>query len=417
MQTVTLLDTHADSAAERRLLAAIARDPDLRARLHLVDELFHVEALAWGETLVGTPPAWCLEEEPSADPSADAAKLVDAHARRQLRVIVADHGQPVAARASRVLQEVAALKAEQPLELRPASAMIPGFLARYEKEHAEFKLTGRRFLGMSTGIPELDEKIDGLSEGLYTLEGPPTVGKTTLALQIAMDVTREAPVLYLSFENSPENIQEKALCALARIDRKQMKRRQHEPAMVRRASEMWKPVAERLYIVSGTSALAPMDVTRLARQAMKRHQAERCLVVVDYLQLWAKCCETLARVGSVREKVDLLLSSLSTMVRELRSPVLVIVSQNREAYNGQSSAPRSGMGKAKESGDIEYTADVMLALEEAKRAALPDKPGEIAPRAVDLRIVKQRDGERDAVVQLTFLAHRGEMRSTERNRR
>ena len=56
-------------------------------------------------------------------------------------------------------------------------------------------------------------------------------------------------------------------------------------AKLRMAAEVWQPVAERLAVVEGISQLIVAQVRAQAQRAMRQHQAERCLVIVDYLQL------------------------------------------------------------------------------------------------------------------------------------
>ena len=77
---------------------------------------------------------------------------------------------------------------------------------------------GRSTIGLPTGIPSLDRVLNGLSaRGLYILGGAPGAGKTSLSLQIAFEVAQRAPVLYLTYENSPDNLVLKTICRLAGV--------------------------------------------------------------------------------------------------------------------------------------------------------------------------------------------------------
>ena len=112
------------------------------------------------------------------------------------------------------------------------------------------------------------------------------------------------------------------------------------------AAEAWQPVAQRLAVVEGSSQLTVAQVRAQARRAMRQHQAERCLVVVDYLQLWAKVAEDLRGNFSVRERVDMLGGLLRELALGLHSPVLALASQNRSAGNYGNGKGSRGAGFA-----------------------------------------------------------------------
>jgi replicative DNA helicase len=141
-----------------------------------------------------------------------------------------------------------------------------------------------------------------------------------------------------------------------------------------------------------------------ARRAMRQHQTERCLVVVDYLQLWAKVAEDLRGNFSVRERVDMLGGLLRELALGLHSPVLALASQNRSAGNYGNGKGSAALDSLKESGDVEYAADVVVFLTEAQeRMATPPA------RAVELTVAKNRHGE-TGNVGLIFRPDLGTMR-------
>jgi len=110
-------------------------------------------------------------------------------------------------------------------------------------------------------------------------------------------------------------------------------------------------------------------------------------VVVDYLQLWAKVAEDLRGNFSVRERVDMLGGLLRELTLGLRSPVLALASQNRSAGNYGNGKGTAALDSLKESGDLEYAADVVLFLTEAQ------EPLATRRRAVELTVAKNRHGE------------------------
>ena len=111
-------------------------------------------------------------------------------------------------------------------------------------------------------------------------------------------------------------------------------------------------------------------------------------MVVDDLQLWAKVAEDLRGNFSVRERVEMLGGLLRELALGLYSPVLALASQNRSAGNYGTGKGSAALDSLKESGDLEYAANVVLFLTEAQeRCATPPA------RAVELTVAKNRHGD------------------------
>lgn len=192
------------------------------------------------------------------------------------------------------------------------------------------------------------------------------------------------------------------------VNPQDVKRGWADVSALRQAAEAWRPVANRLALIEGTSRLTLGQVRAKALQAMNRHKADKCLVIVDYLQLWAKASEELRGFQSVRERVEALGSQLRELATRLHSPVLALASQNRAQgdYGGGKGA--ANLDSLKESGDLEYTADAVLFLTQAKeRQATPPA------RAVDLTLAKNRNGD-IGKVELIFRPDIGDFREVAR---
>jgi hypothetical protein len=98
---------------------------------------------------------------------------------------------------------------------------------------------------------------------------------------------------------------------------------------LRAAAQARQPVAARLALVEGSGRLTVVQVRAQALRAMQHHGTPQCLVIVDYLQLWAKVAEELRGGLSVRERVELLGGALRELAARLHSRVLALASQNR----------------------------------------------------------------------------------------
>lgn len=428
MKRYGLADRFRDEGLERGVLAAIARDSKLYWTLldSLPNGVFAGEGEAWGrvrdaveedaapDALVDAVPA---EWPPSAAPAADAERLADLHQRRllagtqeRLAEALNDEGVPGRELAQRLEEE--ALKAQRAIReldggrLQLASALALDVVADARERYEARKDTGKPVMGIKTGIGRLDEITGGLEEGLYLLGAAPGFGKTTLAAQVSGAVAGGGdPVVYVSFENSAANLVSKMLCARAGLNSRDVRRGYADPDRLALAAAELAPVLERIAVVEGTGRLTVAEVRGRALQMMHRTGSDKCLIVVDYLQLWAKASAELRGMISARERVEALAGELRGLATRLKSPVLAIVSQNRaQGDYGANGKGAPTLDSLKESGDLEYAADVVMFLHPAK-----DRTAVEPTRAVDLTVAKNRNGEQGKV-ELTFRADTGVMR-------
>lgn len=245
---------------------------------------------------------------------------------------------------------------------------------------------------LSSGLAELDELLGGgLFPGLYVLGAPSSLGKTTLLLQMADEIAASGrDVLFFSLEMSRWELLAKSLCRTAApqtaLCARQLLRGEIPSSQLKRLLEAYnRRSGERIFISAEQEALTP----EILREKALRHRAQRGrspVVVVDYLQILAPSD---AR-SSDKQNVDRAVVALKALSRELEIPVLVASSFNREAYTKEVS-----MEAFKESGAVEYAADVLLALQ---MSAAGEKDFDLNrekmadPRRVDVVLLKNRSG-------------------------
>lgn len=414
MRTYTLADEYTDQTLEQRTLAALRFDPgafwEHRAALE-PSGVFRAEPAAWDaltraydEEQVPTVPA---EWTPAESVPEAVLRLVELFRRRQVaegveRVLSGLREAEKPAEDLATLMENEALRIQGDLretgDACAAVEILQDVLQDAEQRAAQRKETGQPVMGLSTGIAGLDRMLNGLMPGRqYVLAGAPGMGKTTLATFWMEKAARaKTPVIYLTYENSPASLLQKLICARAGLDTQKVERglEDTDVARFRVAAVELTAALQYITLVEGVPQLTISRVRGIARQAMRRHQASSCLLIVDYLQI--------ASLGKGyeqrRDSVSMMANELRQLAQQLQSPVVVLSSLNRGGYGGQA-AGRPGMANLKESGDVEYGADAVLLLTESEehRVAEPDK-------AADIRIEKNRFGRTGTVPVILKLA-------------
>lgn len=412
-----------DPEKEASLLQSIVKDPDTYEKIcDLIDEqgfgkygyIFReiADRIERGEDLgaVRVPAA-----PPASDPVAVARELAELSRRRMLASVFNSALNSLAAGAS----PRAVLERVQPsLDLLEQMEGEAGAASRLALKSLAFEYTamaqqramiraatGSPVAGIETGIRTLDLVINGLGEGLYVLGGVPGAGKTSFALQVsAAAAARGTPVVYVAYEDSPVNLAGKVICRRAGIPHAHVIRGWGDPERLREAAEkVGDAIGDRIIFLEGSMRTDVRAVRAVALRAMQSASASRCLVVIDYLQ-------KMGAATSAGEKEDFRLAvtrqsqELRDLARKLKSPVLSIVSLNRAGYK------EASLEGIKESGYIEYDADVVLFLMRNE-----DIPAVRPALAVKLEIKKNRFGETDIAIPLIFRPDIGDFREPEEN--
>lgn len=228
-----------------------------------------------------------------------------------------------------------------------------------------------------TGLSNLDAALDGglPSIGVVTLGAQSSIGKTTLAVQIADNIASSGrPVLFVTIEQSAEEIVSKSLSRLMsckaapdghpivasaeHIRRKSSRAgwdQDKNAAFASALNEYAADIAPSLKIMEMKDQPTVLDV-RSVVEAMRRKTGQSPVVFVDYLQLMAPA------IGHERDTekqvIDRNMMELRHMARDLDTCVFVISSLNRQNY--QEGVVQESF---KESGSIEYSSDLLLGLQ------------------------------------------------------
>lgn len=215
-----------------------------------------------------------------------------------------------------------------------------------------------------TGFANLDEKAGGLNAGLYVLAAISSLGKTTLALQMADQIAAQGhEVLFFSMEQSRLEMVSKSLARMtAQADMQTAVnslsiRRGYLPSQVTTAARKYKEqIGERMSIIEGNFNCDIGFIAEYIRRYKQRTGATP-VCFIDYLQVLQPAADGKSR-SSKKEEIDLAVTELKRLSRELDLTIIVISSLNRANY-----MTPFAFESLKESGGIEYTADVVWGLQ------------------------------------------------------
>ena len=214
--------------------------------------------------------------------------------------------------------------------------------------------------GVSTGFADLDNILGGLQRSdLVVLASRPSLGKTSLALDIARNVAlkENLPVGFFSLEMSQEQVMDRLLSSQAGVDLWRLRTgrlsehgEENDFVRIRDAMEALSKIP--LYIDDAASPTV-MQIRAMARRLQAEHGALG-LVVVDYLQLIRGHEAAESRV----QEVSQISRSLKALAKELNVPVLAISQLSRAVELRPLSKPK--LSDLRESGSIEQDADVVI---------------------------------------------------------
>jgi replicative DNA helicase len=243
------------------------------------------------------PPAIPADWQPAEDPVAVAKELTRLYQRRVAAQAIEQLAARLRAPDSGPLQpnfeEAAAQVAEAEEKLGRSRLVWGNSLAeevlKYAAQRIEERKAGRPLVGVGTGLETLDRALGGLRTGMHVLGGPPAVGKTTLAVQIALAAAESGfPMLFVTLENSAANLVAKLLAARAGINSNAIDRGYADPEILSEAAAELEPaLARTVFLENGSDADIAVIGTRML-QVAARSPEKRCLLIVDYLQRLAQ---------------------------------------------------------------------------------------------------------------------------------
>ena len=237
--------------------------------------------------------------------------------------------------------------------------------------------------GVSTGLVDLDKKLGGLHPSdLLILAGRPSMGKTSLATNIAFNVAKaykrgtrpdgsegaiEGGVVgFYSLEMSAEQLAARILSEAAEVPSEQIRKGDMTETEFRRFVDAAKALEACPLYIDDTPALPISQLAARARRLKRTHGLD--VLIIDYLQLCRGTAEN--RVNEIAE----ISMGMKAIAKELNIPVIALSQLSRQVESRDDKRPQ--LSDLRESGSIEQDADVVMFVFREEYYKEREKPGD-----------------------------------------
>lgn len=229
---------------------------------------------------------------------------------------------------------------------------------------------------MKTGFNDLDNILLGLQPGSYNLIGArPSMGKTALALNIAMNVALEEKkkVIYFSLDMSKEQVEQRLFVM---------------------SEETNNTLLHDNVIVDDTPGISISELRQKCHEYSLKQGLN--LIIIDYLQLMSGEKDNQKEYRGRNWEISEISMGIKEIAKELQIPVVVLTQLPREVERRSDFRPR--LGDLRECGSIEQDSDVVLYI---YRDDYYNKKS-IRENMAEIIVAKNRYGERNKVIILKW---------------
>jgi replicative DNA helicase len=246
--------------------------------------------------------------------------------------------------------------------------------------------------GTPTGFKDFDKLTAGLQDSdLIIVAGRPSMGKTTLAMNIAENaaIKHDVPVAIFSMEMSALQLVMRLFSSLGQIDQTRLRTGNLDELDWPKLTSAMNLLHKSHIFIDETPSLSPSELRARARRLKREHDIG--MIVVDYLQLMSVPGSKENRATEIAE----ISRSLKAIAKELHLPVVALSQLNRALEQRPNKRPV--MADLRESGAIEQDADLIVFIyrDEVYNEDSPEKG------KAEIIIGKHRNGPTDTVA-LTF---------------
>jgi replicative DNA helicase len=212
--------------------------------------------------------------------------------------------------------------------------MLPALIDKIDDWHAN----PDKMRGIATGFTDFDHKTGGLRGGdLVIVAGRPSMGKTTLAINmaenVALDQNVRGSVLVFSMEMPAEQLMTRMLSSVGGVPLHDIRSGRISDQDWVRITSATNQLAEARLFIDESPGLTPTELRARARRVKREHGLD--MVVVDYLQLMQVTGTKENRATEISE----ISRGLKALAKELNVPVIALSQLNRSVEQRESKKP------------------------------------------------------------------------------
>ena len=234
--------------------------------------------------------------------------------------------------------------------------------------------------GVTTGLRDMDKMLGGMhASDLVILAGRPSMGKTSLATNIAFNAARAGtPVAFFSLEMSSEQLATRILAEETEIPSEKLRRGDiTDDEFTRKIVPASKELAQLPFYIDDTGAISISLLRSRARRLKRTNNIG--MIIVDYLQL-VRGSNSRRNDNRVQE-ISEVTQALKALAKDLQVPVIALSQLSRAVESRDDKRPQ--LSDLRESGAIEQDADVVMFVYREEYYEMRKQPAEGTPEHVE----------------------------------
>jgi replicative DNA helicase len=239
--------------------------------------------------------------------------------------------------------------------------------------------------GIRTGFNALDDMTNGFRQGeLFILGARPSMGKSALALQCALNIARNnVSVMFLSIEMSAPMVTQRLLSLMTGINSKRLQNKVMDEYERRQISSARADLLSTNMFITADNRIDVHKIRAKATRLKREHNLQ--IIFVDYLQMIE------AKGDNRTREIGVISRGLKSIAKELNVCVVALSSLSRAVEKRDDKRPM--MSDLRESGDLESDADVVAFLYRPMYYADMSQRMDMDTEEAELLVTKNRNGE------------------------